>query len=145
MEAITKYRADDGSEFRTQAECLAHEALCAEIAAVVATLPPLPSDDGCRFSNGHGFIQHDPANFYAARTSLLKIAQRVCPHKWIDQSLADSTVDSGWAGRIIGESSAPLNRAWYRVSCVDKNLREWGQPYYATHPDQGEQIRLNAA
>lgn len=41
MKSITKYQADDGTEFATESDCLAHEALCAEIAEIVARLNPL--------------------------------------------------------------------------------------------------------
>lgn len=144
MKAITKYKADDGAEFVNEAECVKHEALCAEISTVMAALPAKPKDDGCEFSNGHGFLQHDPQTFLGVRASLLRIGNRIYPHKWFDQSLADPNVDSGWAGRIIGETSAPLERAWRRIECTDKHYREWGQPYYARNPDKGEQVRLNS-
>lgn len=143
MEAITKFRADDGTEFADADDAKAHEALCAEIDAVMRTLPPMPKDDGCNFSNGHGFIQHDPVTFNAARHALLRIADRVCPHRRIRESIADDTAHSSWAGRIISESSMPLSRAWYRIEKTDTKFREWGQPYYANNPDKGEQFCLN--
>lgn len=145
MKAVTKYRADDGAEFADAAACATYESLVAEIAEVMRALPPPPKDDGCRFSNGYGYIQHDRATFLAARLALLRIAQRVCPFRWIDESIADSTVHPSWAARIIGESSRPLARAWRRIECTDSQMREWGQPYYATHPDKAPELaRLNA-
>ena len=138
MKAITKFKAEDGVEFNSEADCIAHEALCAEIDEIMATLPRRPNDEGCRFSNGHGFLQHSTEKFWPARDALLRIGNRLFPHKWFDQSLADRTVDSSWAGRLISETSAPLWRAWSRISCVDKQLREWGQPYYANNPEKAE-------
>ncbi len=144
MKSIIKYVADDGAEFTTETKCAEYEALCAEIAAVVGKLKPIPKDDGCRFANGGGFIQQDEATFREVRRGLLLIAQRVCPMKWIDESLADETVHASWAGRIIGESSRPLSSAWNRIHCTDGTFREWGQPYYAMHPDQGTQAPYSA-
>lgn len=138
MQRIQKFKADDGAEFPTEAECLEYEALCAEIAEVMATLPKRPDDDGCRFSNGHGYLQHTPEKFWPVRDALLRIGNRLMPHKWFEQALADKTVHASWCGRLIDETSSPLMRAWYRVMCVDKELREWGQPYYADNPDKVE-------
>jgi hypothetical protein len=57
MQRTQKFKADDGAEFTTEAACLEYEALCAGIAEVMATLPQRPDDDGCRFSNGHGYLR----------------------------------------------------------------------------------------
>lgn len=140
MKRVQKFRADDGAEFDTEAACLEHEALCAEIDGVMATLPRPPADDGCRFTNGHGYIQHTPERFWPARDALLRIGNRLSPHKWFEQSLADREIHPSWCGRLIDETSRPLSRAWYRVMCVDKDLREWGQPYYANNANAPETI-----
>jgi hypothetical protein len=140
MKAIRKYQAEDGSEFNSEADCIAYEALCAEIDEVMATLPPRPNDDGCGFSNGHGYLQHDRVQFIRARTALLHIANRLMPHKWFEQALADETIHASWAGRLISEMSRPLDRAWSRFMCIDDRLREWGQPYYAAHPEDAPEL-----
>lgn len=139
MQEITKFKADDGTEFDSKSACLAHEALCAEIAEVMATLPKRPNDDGCRYSNGHGYLQHKPETFWKARDALLRIGNRLSPHKWFEQALADRTVHASWCGRLIDETSRPLANAWYRIYCTDQELREWGQPYFAMNPDKVEQ------
>lgn len=138
MQAIQKFLAEDGAEFNTEAACVEHEALCAEVAEIMATLPKRPSDDRCRFSNGEGYLQHTEAQFLAARAALLRIGNRLYPHKWFDQALTDLTVHASWCGRLIDETSRPLARAWQRVMCTDSKLREWGQPYYANNPDKAE-------
>ena len=135
MQAIQKYRADDGAEFKDDISCIAYEALCAEVAEIMATLPKRPSDDGCQFSNGHGYLQHNADKFLAARAALLRVGARLYPHKWFDQALADPTVHPSWCGRLIDETSRPLVAAWHRVMCIDAKFREWGQPYYANNPE----------
>jgi hypothetical protein len=138
MKTIKKFQADDGTEFTKESDCIAHEALCAEIDEIMRKLPNRPDDSGCKFSNGYGFLQHDPKTFWAVRDELLRIGNRLIPHKWFDQALEDRTAHPSWVGRLIGESSRPLDRAWSRIMCVDSNLREWGQPFYANNPDKVE-------
>ena len=139
MQAIQKFKADDGAEFNTEAACLEYEALGAEVAEVMATLPARPNDDGCRFSNGEGYLQHDAATLHRARVSILKIAQRFASNpSWIQQTIDDPAgCHPSWAGRLIDECcSLPVSRAWYRFMCIDKQGREWGQPYYANNPEK---------
>jgi hypothetical protein len=144
MKQITKYAAADGAEFTSADACIAYEALVAEIAEIMRTLPARPRDDGCRFSNGHGCIQHDPAQLAVVRVALLRIGLRyVGDHpnspKWLQQSIDDPTVHPGWAGRLMDDAAPrPLSAAWYRFMCIDGQGREWGQPYYADHPDQAD-------
>jgi hypothetical protein len=146
MRQITKYAAADGAEFTSADACIAYEALAAEVAEIMATLRARPDDDAdCNFSNGHGYLQHDPEMFYRARLSLLKLAQRYTTFRWIQESIDDPTVHPSWAGRIISEACPrPLYAAWARLSCVDDQFREWGQPFYANNPDKApESRRLN--
>ena len=143
MKTVMKFKADDGAEFVSEIECVEYEKLCAEIAGVMGVLPPKPDSPGCRFENGGGYIQHDPATVTAVRASLLRIAQRLNPHDWFVNSIEDKTIHSSWAGRLISEMSAPLYRAWHRISCTDSQFREWGQPYYEAHPNEAKQVRLN--
>lgn len=135
MRRVHKFVADDGAEFLTETDCRSHEDLLAEIAAVMATLPNRPDDEGLEFSNGHGYLQHTAENFWLARDALLRIGSRIVPHQWVTQSLEDRTIHPSWCGRLFSEACAPLYRAWQRISCVDSQLREWGQPYFANHPE----------
>lgn len=109
MKLIEKYVANDGTEFSSAEKCLAHEALCAEIDAVMARLPQIPVADHCEFENGHGYIQHSEDVFWPVRDELLRIGNRLFP---------------------------PLYKAWYRIMCVYKSLREWGQLYFVNNPDK---------
>lgn len=146
MKQITKFKAYNGREFTSADECLDYEARCKKADAVIARLATASELPGCGFANGEGFLQHDPKTFLKVRSDLLKLAMAESDHKWIGQSLADPTVDPSWAGRIIGEGcNEQLDAAWRRVSCTDKSFREWGQPYYASHPEQGKQKQLNPA
>lgn len=145
MKSITKYVANDGTEFNTKADCLRHEALIVEIDEIMSDLPELPKEDGCSFANGSGYIQHKAVTFFMVRERLLKIAKRFTDHKWIDQSIeSPRTTHASWAGRIIDECCPrPLSRAWHRIYCTNvQSLREYGQPYYADHENEAKQVEV---
>lgn len=136
MKTITKYVAYDGAEFTDAERCQTYENNSHAADAIIAQLSA-PPDKGCEFVNGHGYLQHGSEQFYKVRRELLQQALKECDNDWIRQSLADDTVHPSWAYRIIGEAcTRQLSRAWSRIMCTDPDLREWGQPYYAAHPDQ---------
>ena len=145
MEKIAKYKANDGSLFDSEEDCMAHENNCAAAARIMQAIPDKPK--GCDFSNGSGFIQHSSGGLLLARTALLElIKEKYTQHKWIQQS-----IDKGWdahssyAGRIIDECCPnSISKHWYRFMCIDDQYREWGQPYYANNPLDAKQVCLNA-
>lgn len=145
MIAITKYKANDGTEFDSEFNATQHEQLCERIRAIIAPLGPteglLP---GCEFGNGGGYLQHDEETVRQVKLGLLREAQQLTDHKWIQQSIDNPDgVHESYAGRIISEISVPLRMAWSRIACIDKQFREWGQPYYANNPGEGTDKRLN--
>jgi hypothetical protein len=145
MKTISKFVADDGVEFFQREECEKYEALTARIALVMSAFPAKPKDDGCNFANGHGYFQHEAATFYRVREALLLIAKEVTPHRWIDDCIADKNAHPSYVSRILGDYACrPLSDAWYRFNCIDSQLREWGQPYFAMNPKDGKLICLNA-
>lgn len=145
MEVITKYKAIDGKEFNTDLECLDHELLIKKVDEIMSPLHPIPKDDGCVFANGGGYIQHDKKILILVRRSLLELCKTYVDHKWIQQTIDDESVDASWVSRLLGDYGInPLYMAWNRFSCIDKNQREWGQPYYANNPEKAKQIQLNA-
>ena len=135
MKRITKYLADDGTEFNTEIEAVNHDALCLEIKEVMSDLPKRP-ENGRKFESGKGFIQHKPHVFFGVRHALLAIGKRYIDHGWIDQAIKDCDIHPSWVLRLFDEQCRPLSRAWYRFMCTDNKLREWGQPYFADHPDE---------
>jgi hypothetical protein len=148
MKAITKYQANDGAEFKTAEECEKHEVLVARIDEIMSQLPPTPKDDGCRFANGHGYIQHDPLTFIKVRNELLDLGAEQFSDgfsykSWFAETKA-GTRHNSWVGRLLDDNGVrPLSRAWYRIMATDELAREWGQIYYALNPGKGEEIQLN--
>lgn len=145
MKQIIKYQSDDGTEFYDEDLCIEHELITDEINAWVSQLPEKPNLDGCAFENGAGYVQHAEEMFMRVRSELCEIANRLCPHPWFEQTIEKGlAAHSSNAGRIIGEiQNKALQKAWHRIECTDKMFREWGQPYFANHPQNAEQVCLN--
>lgn len=143
MEVITKFKAIDGQEFTSETECLKYELLIKRVDEVMALLPPMPKGDGCSFANGDGYLLHDKKTLREAQVKILEICKEYIDHKWIQQSIDDETVHPSYVGRLIGDHGIrPIDKAWYRFSCVDNQSREWGQPYYANNPEKGQQVQI---
>ena len=148
MRTLTIYEASDGSRHETEVSCLKYEAVIKEVADVMSKLRPRPSDDGCAFSNGHGYLQHPKDAFLGAQRELLRIARRSFRadefREHFEHALqADAPVGLRFVSRAISECCpAPVDGAWRRLCCVDQQFREWGQPYYALNPDKGERVPL---
>lgn len=141
MKAIVKYEAEDGKEFDSEKECLDYENLIARVNNIMKVLPPLPKDNGCRFSNGEGFVQHDKKTLRKVQIGLLKEIKKHVEHKWVEQTIEDENVHPSYVARLLDDYSiSPLSKAWYRFICTDKLGREWGQPYFANNPDKAKQV-----
>lgn len=138
MKSIIKYQASDGREFNVKANCLMHEAILRNIETVMQRLPKRP--DTCEFENGHGFIQHDPAQVELVKNAIIdmwqgddevKLGARAHPARF------------SILARFFDDTDSPLSKPWWRLCCIDDKSREWGQQYFAANPDKGEQIQLN--
>ena len=144
MEIITKYKAVDGKEFNREIECIKYESLIETVKKIMNVLSPVPKDDNCSFGNGHGYLQHDSEVVWGAKYQILELLKGYTDHKWLQDTIDNENTHPSYVGRIIDELNlSPINSAWYRFSCIDKDNREWGQPFYANNPDKGEQIKLN--
>lgn len=143
MKEIIKYLSDDGLEFKVKAECMTHEANVLIMNDIISELPVRP--DGCGFSTGDGYVQHDRELFDRVKIALLEFYKRYTTHKWIQETIDDPlNIDPSWAGRILGETAPNIiYKSWYRFMCTGKNLKEFGQPYYATHQIEAKNICLN--
>lgn len=120
-----------------------YEALIDEVNAILVELNPIPKMGGCDWENGHGFVQQDKDAVISVRRQLLTIAARHIEHPWIVQSLENDSVDTSYAGRLISEFKflTPLYQGWIRISNIDKQYREWGQAYFALHPEESPALK----
>lgn len=146
---VTKYVADDGVQFNDYDECLKYEITCDKVNFIMGGLQS--KSFNINFANGHGFIQQTKLQVVAAMGSLLFVVKSYIPdHKSVDlaieQSLAGEFVSphTTIVSRLIDEMCPRVVQdAWHRFACMDVDFREWGQPYFALHPDIGEHIQLN--
>jgi hypothetical protein len=138
MKTITQYQAEDGRIFNNKAECLNHDAVLRNIDFVMHRMPKRPQTS--EFENGDGYIQHNPQTVELVKNALIdmwqgeenfKLESRAHPARY------------SILGRIFSECNSPLAVPWQRLCCIDDHYREWGQPFFALHPDKGNQIRLN--
>lgn len=136
MRTATAYIANDASVFWSRTECEAHERLCAEVAAAIAPLGSLEV-------SGPRWFQHDPAKVREAQRAFLAVAMRHGnTHAWFAQVLTatgNGPCDGGYFGnltRIL--DGKPWDAALGRLSRIGADGREWEQPYYMTHPEEGE-------
>ena len=144
--AITRFEAIDGSVWPTLEKAEAHEALIRDVAEAMKPMGERPK--GVDFTNGSGYVQHTVQAVASARRSLIALTRPRIQH-WFDQQKRDHNTDfdmvhPSWFGRMLDGSATPLEDAWRRLCCVDPLNREWGQPYYATHPDHARRFCLNA-
>jgi hypothetical protein len=133
MKTITLYQAVDGSTWPTEAEALKRDALCSHVDAAMALLKPRPKDIG--FSDGDVFVQQGPGPVLAAKQRIVDLAYAVTEHAVFTNN-AEEIHPRSVAGFILDEVGGPLARAWSRFACIDDSCREWGQPYFRSHPNE---------
>lgn len=144
MKTVIRYKADDGTEWTDEASCLKRDALIAAVADATAGLL-MPRPDAIEFDNGHGFVRHSLADVRRYKVALLTLAQRELPSFAGPTQLGadpDQIHPMGIVCRWLDECSPPIARAWHRLMCIDSEGREWGQPYYAMHPEHGEAFEV---
>ena len=126
---ITKWVANDGSEWRALADAEARDKLVDAIADVMA---PLGRDRQLRDNQ---FIQHDPHSVLRCRVGILKLAAKEFPSFAIFRHEPLEVVHPmSAAGRILDDCGGPLCQAWNRFMRIDELGREWQQPYFAANP-----------
>lgn len=146
MKQVTKYIANDGTQFDDFASAMERDSLITQVAEIMAPLPERPEGDGCSFSNGGGYLQHDKETALQVRKQLLKLIATQVNHKWIQQTIDNVDTDPSFVGRLVGETGfKALWQAWARFECMDKDWREYGQLYYVRNPHEAEQKQLNPA
>lgn len=134
MKQITKYEASDGMIFNNEDKCLEYEELIPQVNSIMKDLIPVPIEDSCRWENGEGYIQQNENVVKNARIALTNLGNKFFKqegnNQWSFYSIGRLFDDSGYKC---------LYTAWGRLSHIDDMWREWGQRYYALHPEKGVQ------
>lgn len=138
MQAITKIQSVDGKLFDNEADCIKHEKMIEEIDVIIQTLNPVPND--CNFKNGDGYVQQDIKTVAKAMIRIVEAAGIKKKPEFIENPFA---CRFGVIGRIICDSdNAQLWHSWSRFMNIDNLGREWGQSFFARHPEEGKKKDL---
>jgi hypothetical protein len=149
VKPITKWQANDGFLFATEAECLAHETLCAKVNDVLSRLRSVPNTS--EFWRGGGFVQQDKLTFLSVQRELAAMAHerhRGCGFDDHFEFVATTDLPAGGnlIGRLLDDAGpAPISNGWRRLVRTDRQFREWGQPYFAANPAHGTQQEIGAS
>lgn len=151
MKAVTVYEAMDGSHFGDPDACLARDRLCAQCDTLLKMLEPIPENDGCSFANGDGYVAQDPKRYVAVLNGALDIfdgyftSEAARKHSAYARQQGPGHAMDSFVGRYLDDSPnlSPLRSVWSRLRDIDAQCREWGQPFYASNPTAGKQVRLN--
>jgi len=148
MKTITKFEAIDGTEFNKEQDCVDYEKLIERVNNIMNVLPNIseyPNPAFC-FQSGSGFLQHDKVKLRDAQVKILKLCKEYITNEWIEESI-NNNVHPSYVEKVLDDTDDyrifPLMRAWWRFMRIDKLSREWGHPYYASHPEKGEQRLIN--
>lgn len=130
MEAITKYRSIDGSEWNTADKAIERDRLCEKVNAAMRPLQKFTVEH-------HNFVQHKPDVVTKARVAIVRLAAIELPDFKIFAHVPPAEVHPlSLAGRILDDVGGPLRTAWFRFMCIDDLGREWEQSYYVKHPPE---------
>lgn len=143
MKTVTKYQANDGTQFDTAEAAEKRDKDLVVIDEITrACLKSTPTD-----CNWDGYIQqHGPAVMDYKRV-LMRMAKERGVYGGSpgpDEktfSIWDRPVEEvharGIAGRFLDDSGQNhIYRAWHRLACMDGRFREYNQPYFAINPDK---------
>lgn len=142
MKTITKYKADDGSEWDSAEKCVAREQMIVGVEKAMAVLKPHPTN-----LNWDGYVQHDQETLLECKRSLFKISNQKGVLKWwIDKQKVEhgktekdliEDCHPSYFLRMLDGGNRPICSGYSRLAAIDENLREWNQPYFALNPGTG--------
>jgi hypothetical protein len=144
MKKVTMYEANDGTRFDREARCEQYEELCDKVEQAMLILPRY-GIDSCNFANGEGYIQHTKSTYSKARNAVLELAKTVSNYDGLQQCIDNHELHLSYPRRYLdgGAMHNPIQKALARLLCIDKNYREYGQPYFANNPHEATGGCLN--
>ena len=96
METVQQFKAIDGKLFKSENDCIKYEKVLHETEDIMVNFGKKPKDDGCKFANGGGYIQHNKEYVENARQNLLKLSKKTLNIK--------EDISFYWLGRYLDDS-----------------------------------------
>jgi len=127
MKIVNRYVSDDGFEFVDQKSCEKHERLVRQVNAIMSGInsrEKLYEDQ---------YLQHYRYSFMKTKGDIFAALCYEVPDLHVTSSMISSIEIPYHIGRTACDLGGPINSAIYRFQCVDENLREWEQPYFAAN------------
>lgn len=142
MKTIQKFKSFCGKIFDTAEECIKYEIISKQVNEFLSTIEDSEKyDEGCSFSNGKGYIQHPKDTKNKIEQKLIELSNQWFT-KWAEEK--PFTNFNYVLGRLIDDTNMScLNKLSYKLMCIDEQGREFGQPYYCSHPEVAELRKLN--
>lgn len=139
---FTKFVADDNREFDTELEAAQHNVLLAKIKSIEKLLG---GPQNKKVADNKGYYQHTQTNISKAWGLVIELSRPYFKsYENLKNLPADQIHPMGLGGRIISEcADDTINKMWWRFSCIDKEGREWQQPYFALNTGTGTQTKIN--
>ncbi len=99
------------------------------IETIMAEIPSRPTN--IHFLNGSFYIQHNRERILKVRGLLLRLGYQYCNNQVLLNAICSFTIPDSYIFSILDQHSKPLASAWFRLCCLDSQLREWSHPYIA--------------
>ena len=122
MNKITVFETRDGTRFAKESQARTYERLLDKINVAMIPLGTKRPN-----SNGENYIRHN-------RTNVKEFNKRA------------NALIKGRCARELNDGNSPLYWLWIIQQQIDSENREWGQIYYANHPNEDAKcIHSNAS
>ncbi len=133
MIAITKFKADDGSEFDTIEAASKRDLLHYQCKEAMKPLREI------NVSSRH-FYQHDPEVVNQCKDRILDIcrAEGFAKNFQVFNNAGRNCHPLSIIGRILNDNGGPLDVAWSRFGRIAPDGKEYDQPYFAYNCKESE-------
>lgn len=134
MKAITKYVADDGSEWDDPSKASMRDVLHFRCINAMSPLGDEPKGLG-----EWQFKQHSKDSFDRAKSGILAILREM-PAMGCIANIPDEQVSANAGGGVaytLSGNDTPVSKAWNRLGRIsEKTYREYNQPYFAVNEER---------
>jgi hypothetical protein len=132
VKEVTRYQSEDGKEFVDKNECEKYDMLLSNCKRINDILKPKP--EGCDFFNSGESIQQNIEDVKDFKRHIVQACSSYIDHQYV-RDVANGERHISHLSRLVCDKQiSPINRLFYRLECIDKNGKEYGQPYFNNNP-----------